>query len=707
MYIVKGREKLGERRFGKYIVVFKTNCSRSPTRLYLISQFTLFFPGRIILQKTDENTCETTVSLYEGVYEYAFVDSELSHYIDPDNEKVTVKDLLGRKIAFSIAEIGVRELEEAAGKGSLSPEYIEHDEKDPAFASKYLNYYVLRIRTLRNSAKDVYIATDLAEFKPRDRASMIYSDKYYDYFEAIVPNSISEYLFYIDNGSDIIPYGYNGLYSQEPFNAKNISGIDEVYWWLGTVYYHIFPDSFYNGDPSNDPPVKLPINEVPRRRGYLGGDLRGVIEKLEYLSQLGVEALYLTPIYKSPSYHRYDVVDYKSIDPYLGTIDDFKELVEKAHSRGIKLILDLVLHHTSPCMEYFKKVIQEGHNSKYWDYFYFTVRDLNQVEDYTLEAFYKYLEGSCREVPVELRDRKPFYESFIGLWSMPKWNLANPEVIEYFKDVVGYWLNLGVDGFRIDVAHGIPDSSLKEMYRYIVERNSREKVVILELLGYWTSAIKYYPLGLIGDSAMNYELRSLILDFFVHKSIDAYEFVKSILDQYVHQPYWVLNSLYNLLGSHDTPRIYTLSKGNIELLKNMYTFLFTIMGSPAIYYGDEIGLEGGNDPDHRRYMEWQREKWRYELLEHIMKLIELRKTIKPLKLGFTRIKPIDRDALLIHRYLYEENALILLSREENPITIRINLVQLGINSHLQELEARIPSGGRIIYVNSNTLKTLL
>jgi glycosidase len=352
------------------------------------------------------------------------------------------------------------------------------------------------------------------------------------------------------------------------------------------------------------------------------------------------------------------VSDYFSIDPYLGDENDLKRLIEKAHLEDIKIIIDLVPHHASPCIKEMIEILREGKRSRLWRWFRFIINDLDELDEETRELFREFILKRCEEVPEKLREKKPFYETFLGTWRMINWNHDEEEVINFFRAYVRYWLSLGIDGLRIDVAHGIPDHSIENIFKEL-KTFGEDKILILEIM----NDITNYELGINSDSAMNYDLYNMSLRFFVNKEIDAYEYVKSLNKIYSKLPIYTANSLYNLLGSHDTPRIYTVINKDIRLLKIMYTLLFIIYGSPSIYYGDEIGMEGGGDPDNRRAMIWNEKLWNKEIYEHIKRLIKLRKEIETLRIGFTRLYPIDRDTLVIKRFLDEESIIGVFTRE--------------------------------------------
>ncbi len=656
MYEIMGRERSGEKRFGRYIVRFFTKCV-GVGRLYLVSSFTSFFPGRVLMRRSND-VCDAWIRVWEGRYPYFYVDSLYNVYEDDNPNKISFS-FMGRSINASVAEVGVDRLKKALSEGGVHPEYIEHVENDPVFLSRYIDGVLVRLRALRGEVKDAEVVT--IDYDMRRRIypmEKFFRDDYYDYFEAYVNKDLVRYIFTLDLGNKKIFYGYNGFEDTRYIEPRNIHGFKRRFWWMGAVYYLIFPDSFYNADPSNDPPNKISQEAIPRPRGFLGGDLRGIIEKLDYLKKLGVEVIYMTPIHPSPSYHRYDIIDYFSIDPYLGALEDLKTLLERAHSNNIRVVIDLVPHHASPCFIRMMDLLREGRRSRFWRWFRFTVNDLDEVDKEVLEQFREFISKKCSELPEGLVGRKPFYETFLGTWRMINWNHDEEDVINYFRAYVRYWLDLGVDGFRIDVAHGIPDRFIEEIYRELRSFGD-EKILILEIMNNLTN----YELGINSISAMNYDLYNILINFFLNRGIDAFELAKALNDIYVKLPIYTINSLYNLLGSHDTPRILTVLNRNIRLLKILYTFLFVIYGSPSIYYGDEIGLEGGGDPDNRRAMIWDENKWNKEIYEHVKRLIDLRRKYSTLRIGFTRILPIDKDTLIIKRFFGEESIIGIFTRE--------------------------------------------
>ena len=699
MYKVLGREILGEKRLGRYLVEFSFKCPDENKRYYLVSSFTAFFPGRVEMRREDDS-CKTVVLLREGNYPYVFIDSAWNLYLDQDNQLIIEKD----KTKYSLARVGIDDVEKALREDSLLPEHVIHVERDPAYLSRFLDQVIIRIKIIRNKIRKVYLGVLRDDREILYDMEHVYRDNFFDYYEIFLQESFDKYIFYLNpRGEDkLVSFGRDGLYDAKYFEITDLRGVDTPLWWLGAIYYQIFPDSFYNYDPSNDPPEKISIDEIPRKRGYLGGDLRGIIEKIDYLRDLGIEAIYLTPIFKSPSYHRYDVVDYLSIDPYLGTISDFLDLVREARERDIRIILDVVPNHVSPCSDFFKKAIELGSGSDYWEMFRFYVKDLGSVDQDILEALKEYIyKNSCRKIPEKLQVEKLFFERFYKTPAMARWDHDNTKVTNLFREILRKWIDRGVDGFRIDVGHGLPDEFLEKMYLETKTYGGLSKVFIIELTGDST----HYPLGVISDSAMNYRLYWDTLDFFVYRNIDAYDFVAKLYEQYFYHPYHVIVSMYNFASTHDTPRIITLAR-DIETVKNIYAFIFIAPGSPAIYYGDEIGLEGGSDPDNRRYMIWDENKWNKDLRNYIKKLIELRKRYSILRIGRVKYVALDRDSVAVIRYIENRAVAGIFSRNIAKRTYQLDLRSM-LRGSSKKLFVELDRGRRVIYLDRKHLYQLI
>ncbi|MBC7099193.1 glycoside hydrolase family 13 protein, partial [Candidatus Bipolaricaulota bacterium] len=237
-------------------------------------------------------------------------------------------------------------------------------------------------------------------------------------------------------------------------------------WVQGAVFYQIFPDRFRNGDPRNDPPGARPWGELPDRTSFFGGDLWGILEKLDYLEDLGITALYLTPIFEAPTNHKYDTEDYFQVDPAFGGNEALQELVRALHARGMRIVLDGVFNHCGERHPFFQDVLRQGRASPYWDWF--TV----------------YGERI-------LRDPEPNYACFAGVPSMPEWNHANPKVREYLLSVVRHWLlEYEIDGWRLDTGDYLSPDFVRELY-HAAKGINPEAYIVGEVWGIAASWFKH------------------------------------------------------------------------------------------------------------------------------------------------------------------------------------------------------------------------
>ncbi|KOO50682.1 glycoside hydrolase family 13 protein [Priestia koreensis] len=368
-------------------------------------------------------------------------------------------------------------------------------------------------------------------------------------------------------------------------------------WVKDTVWYQIFPERFGNGDESINPKGALPWGSAePKPNNFFGGDLKGIMDHLDHLVELGITGLYLTPIFKAYSNHKYDTIDYMEIDPQFGDKETFKKFVDTCHKKGIKVMLDAVFNHSGFYFPPFQDVLKNGEKSRYKNWFY------------------------IKDFPVKTKP-KPNYATFAFTEEMPKLNTSNAELREYLLEVGRYWVReFNIDGWRLDVANEVSHDFWREFRKEV--RAIKSDVYILGEI--WHDAMPWLQ-GDQFDAVMNYPYTSGAIDFFAKQEITAEEFVNQTVETLVMYPKNVMEAAFNLLGSHDTPRILTTCEGNKEKVKQLFTFLLSAPGTPCIYYGDEIGMSGDMDPGCRKCMEWAEEKQDRELLQYITKLIALRR----------------------------------------------------------------------------------
>ena len=387
-------------------------------------------------------------------------------------------------------------------------------------------------------------------------------------------------------------------------------------WIQDAVFYQIFPDRFANGEPANDPPNVEPWGAPPTLWGFQGGDLRGVMQRFEYLLDLGVTALYFNPIFLSSSNHRYNTYDYFRIDPKLGTLEDFHALLNLAHRHGVRVLLDGVFNHCGRGFFAFADVLENGEHSPYRGWFH--------IHRFPVDAF----------SPGKAQD----YEAWWGFKSLPKFNTATQAVREYIFSAARYWLEQGIDGWRLDVPNEIDDDAFWAEFRRIVKRvNPRAALIgeIWEIDPRWVDEAHF-------DGLMNYPVRKALLAY-LNGEMGTQRFAEAIDAVVAAYSPEALRAMYVPLGSHDTPRLWTLLGGDLAKVKMAFAFQFAFPGAPAVYYGDEIGLPGGKDPDSRRAFPWEESQWNADLRAWVQRLIAVRKESVALRRGrYRRVLADDR-----------------------------------------------------------------
>ncbi len=394
-------------------------------------------------------------------------------------------------------------------------------------------------------------------------------------------------------------------------------------WVKDAIFYQIFPDRFASSTRVQKPSGLEAWDEQPTLHGYKGGDLLGVVDKLDHLEQLGVTAIYFCPVFQSGSNHRYHTHDYLNVDPMLGGNEALKELITRAHTKGIRVVLDGVFNHASRGFFQFHDILENGPHSPYLDWF--------NVRGHPLRAY------DTREAPN--------YDAWWGYAALPKFNTSTPAVREFLWNVAEHWIKFGLDGWRLDVPNEIDDDSFWQEFRNRVKRANPDAYIVGEI---WTEAQRWLS-GDQFDAVMNYVFTTITYEFLAGKTIrkdvtadsglkhlgsmDAERFAKETERLFDLYPWEITLAQLNLLGSHDTPRVLSIVDGDISALKLMTLVQMSFPGAPCIYYGDEIGMEGERDPDCRRGMDWDQAHWNTEILEFTKATIQMRKAIPALRRG--------------------------------------------------------------------------
>lgn len=494
----------------------------------------------------------------------------------------------------------------------------------------------LRIRTKRGER--LQVETWFGDkCKPWDQMkaeamTLLCSDEMFDYWQAEVtpPYGRLAYGFrFTDDAGEQIWFTEKGFHQKAPtehlglFEFPFLHPVDvnkPPAWVKEAVFYQIFPERFANGDLSNDPEMTEKWGGAPEYYNFFGGDLQGVLERLDYLTELGISAIYFNPLFEAPSNHKYDTTDYYKIDPHFGTTEVLRGLVRACHQRGIRVLLDGVFNHSGVTFPFFQDVVEKGSDSPYYHWFH------------------------IKEWPLQVVDGIPTYKTFAFEKTMPKLNTANPEVIDYFTKLGRYWIEeTDVDGWRLDVANEADHAFWRE-FRKSVKAVKPDAYILGEV---WHDGMPWLR-GDQFDAVMNYPLAAAMLDFFVFGHDDAFLFAAKVSRYLARYPKQVNEACFNHLDTHDTVRLLTLCDGDKRKMKLAAVFQFTFIGAPSIYYGDEVGLAGQFDPDNRRCMVWNTAEQDKELFAFYKSLIGLRRDHSALTSGdFRVIHAAEGSSLLV------------------------------------------------------------
>lgn len=533
---------------------------------------------------------------------------------------------------------------------------------------------VIRIRTAKNDIENCRLfygdRVDVHEPIHTKEIHMvkISSDDLFDYFEGYVKDTYTRicYYFQLEDRTEMLYYYSRGFcnemhchrteYFQFPYiRREDVHNPPE--WAKDIVMYHIFPDSFATG--------RREIEKKEKRCEYkdvvsvanLGGTLKGVGANLDYLKDMGVNCLYLNPIFAANSYHKYDTIDYFEIDPCFGTKEDFKQLVKICHKNGIKVILDGVFNHCGPDFFAFRDVLKNGEKSRYYDWFYHM------------------------PVPIRFCD-PPSYEAFAYVKEMPKLNTGNPEVLDYLCKVGTYWIEeADIDGWRLDVANEVNYDFWRSFKKAVCSKKA-DCFLIAEI---WEDSNAW----LQGDqfhSSMNYTFTYLCRDFFATRTMNVLEFDEQIHKMIMRYPKHISLVQMNFLDSHDVPRFLSYCKGNVDRMRLAFFYLFMSVGIPSVFYGDECYLEGVTEPEYRAPMRW----YEKNATREFARWIKIRKFYQALTKGEYRTAITDTEHGIYGFYrIYENQKLLILmnnSDEDYVVRLKENNFEANIYRNVETME---------------------
>lgn len=525
----------------------------------------------------------------------------------------------------------------------LNQQAITHHTDIPYAYPKDENNLYIRLRLAKSDGKRVQVFyKDRYNFKGFYKIKTLkktFETGHFDYYDTVISIHRNRYAYYfeiLDQEGKRWFFDERGLRAkrgkllkpfQFPFIAK-----DDLYkgedWLKKSICYQIFPDRFYKDEFAEvviDEENLTSWGSVPKRRSFFGGNIKGITSKIPYLQELGINLLYLTPLFESFTNHKYNTKDYYKIDESFGTLAETKAMVKALHEAGIKVVFDAVFNHTGHDFFAFKDILENQESSVYRDWYY-------------LDSF-----------PVKVEKANYYtFANFISI--MPKLNLENKEARRYFLDVAQYWIKeVGIDGYRLDVCDELSHDFLIDLKKAVKEAK-KEAVLIGEIQH---ESIAFLD-GRELDSIMNYPFRDGVVDFFAKGNLSSQDFLDILVQNQVIYREEITAQMLNLLDSHDTPRFLTESHGNKDRLKLATAFQLLYKGVPYLYYGDEIGLMGGNDPLCRGTMVWDEKKQDQELLSFFKEMISLRKNHIALTYGDFNIIEVKEKAFSFTRTWEEE-----------------------------------------------------
>ena len=510
--------------------------------------------------------------------------------------------------------------------------------------------FVIRIQVKKDDIKEIilhymdkYISIEMKDTRKTVPMKKIASSQFHDYYEAQIRMDMI-CLRYFFEFTDM--HGEKAYYGNYEFSKECITNIDRMFdcpqnlreeemfevpeWAANKVVYQIFPSRYAASQPvDKELWYKAPITFTDN----LHGDIRGIIDHLDYIRDLGIDVIYLTPIFKSDSSHKYDTIDYYQIDPSFGTAEDLRELVQKAHQYGMKVVLDAVFNHTGRDFFAFKDILENKEKSKYLDWYF--------IDKFPLDTE---------------PGQAPNFKCFGYYGGMPKLNLKNPEVEKYVTDVACYWLKeCDIDGWRMDVGDEISHYFWKH-FRRAVKAVKKDALIIGEIWHYAGDFLE----GDEWDTVMNYPFYLNLIDLLADEKIGVSRFIQNLgyMKGRLNKKCYPL--MWNLIDSHDTARFLHLCN-NKQKQHLAAAFQLLMPGMPMIYYGDELAMPGANDPDCRRGMYWDEEYRDNEMLEWYKRLIQVRRThacIVEGELAETITRDEDGTIVLIRKNTEETIALI-------------------------------------------------
>ncbi len=709
---------------GLHEVTFSYRPSGTPQQVMLAGSFNDWNVGKTPM--TDANgdgTYTTTLLLPAGEYQYKFV-ADGNWITDREHADSFTDDGFGGENSVIRVDDRFPVVKVELGDARISDAGIEHTQTATELNNMGNGRVELTFKSHRNDIQKMEVMVQTGGETSTVTAHPAGSDGAFAYWRAdvTVPAGDDGFLYvpvYEDAGTKryLTPDGFTpdvpATAAWFTFTPAEFPPFITPDWVKDAVIYQIFPDRFRNGDTGNDPDFSqwyydgkktLPasgktngeyfhlvtdwsdiagLTRSPYRTdgkpdyfSFYGGDLAGVSQGLDYLADLGVTAIYFNPIFQAKSNHKYDCADYMKIDPAFGTNEEFRQLVQDAHARGIHVILDIVFNHCGNSHWAFKQASDEGPESAYYDWFEF--------KRWPLPASF---EGGVKP--------EDYYACWWGFGDLPDLNFdlsrpnpaenavatidearVNRPLFDHLMEVTAYWLgDMDADGVRLDVPNEVPPWFWVEFNRKVKSVNP-DAYIVGEL---WGNAADWVGPTLF-DATMNYAyFRDPVTKFLGQGRGSAQEFDRTLATGRNTYPTQAAQVMMNLLGSHDTVRYRQQVGGDVNRVKLSYLFGMTYVGAPHIYYGDEIAMMGGKDPDCRRpfLWGWQDDAQRKDLHDYVRALAKARAEHEALRRGDFTTVYAEGTSYAYLRTAGEERILVALNTAARTGVMELDLAALG------------------------------
>lgn len=533
----------------------------------------------------------------------------------------------------------------------ISPQNFWSGQTSPMMLEKELKYaYLWSIRLKPEFKREQYYF----EIWEQEEKIYLLEDDFYTEEEMCLSGRINQYFKY--------PW----------LNESDVNVTPK--WVRDTVWYQIMPDRFRRGDRNEK---RMPLQPWDKKEeitysDFFGGDLRGIIDKLDYLKDLGITGIYFTPLFESTTNHKYNTTDYTRIDPDFGTEAEMRELIKEAHKREIRIMMDAVFNHSGTHFFAWQDVLEKGKDSPYFDWFYINKFPLDNG---------KY----------DTKDGR--YYSFAFVAEMPKLNTNNKQVCEYLTNLCRHWVSeWEIDGIRFDVGNEVSHSFLKQLRKDLKEMNPE-----LFLLGeIWHDSASWL-LGDEYDSVMNYPFLESLNNYYLDKDKTSRDFMYAMNRCYALYQEQTNEVLFNFLDSHDIGRVYSRYE-DMDIFFQQLTVLLTMQGSPCIYYGTEIAMPGGHDPENRRCMPWEEiESGVYDdIIEQVKQLIAIRRQYPRLREGTITWKHDTGNSRVVCYEKENDNTTVTVCLNAGETAVEVDAKTLLFSRKFEN--GRLAPGGTLVYI---------